>query len=134
MNAITKMLKKLQDRMLSLSMDQGEKLCITSAILLIAMPFVIIVLAGCATVPEPVVVTKTQYVTIELPPTLLEKCNVTKPPSVDAYLAGKPIEKEALMADYAILLLKDLQNCNSQLNKLAEAYLKQHDLLPKDGL
>jgi len=103
------------------------------------MYYLIIVLAllvGCSSKPIREVVTVTEFKTIPVPEHLLTKCFITKPPVIESYTSELIVKdkitdieyfklllhdyrrKENILTIYNIGLLKDLTNCNNQINEI----------------
>lgn len=80
--------------------------------------FILLLLTGCASQPKVEYVSKIERVPIDLPDNLLRPCPVSQPPSRDIYTTLEYEEKENILTNYAINLLKDLKNCNEQIMRL----------------
>lgn len=79
----------------------------------------IAMLTGCATTKtDTITVVKNTY--IEVPNGLLERCNVTNPPQVQAYAAAPQITKEYILTMYATNLLQDIALCDQQVQKIKQ--------------
>jgi hypothetical protein len=78
--------------------------------------FLCFVLAACAGPTKYIVKEKTT--TLTPPSELLDQCSITKPFSQSEYLSKNKIDKEIILAEYVVALLKDLGNCNVQIKAL----------------
>ncbi len=73
-------------------------------------------LAGCATSKESqFTVTKTQYVMVDIPSTMLTPIDYPMPPKEDVYLSASIPERETMLATYSIQTLQALRACNANL-------------------
>ena len=73
-------------------------------------------LAGCATTKETqFTVTKTQYVILDIPSTMLAPIDYPPPPKEDVYLSASIPERETMLATYSIQTLQALRACNANL-------------------
>ena len=82
---------------------------------------------GCSSTPKPTVVTNVTTVYKPLPESLLKKCPIPKPITKDEYLSKDVMEREIWLTTYNIKLLKELGNCNIQIDSiktLNDQYIK----------
>ena len=77
-------------------------------------------LTGCGSTKIDHVSTKTEVKVIKTPSYLLKNCSVTEPISKQDYLALGNKEKEKVLTEYSISLLKDLSKCNNQIRLISE--------------
>lgn len=84
-----------------------------------------LLLAGCGTTIQERVVIKTEIRTVKIPDTLLTPCEVTVPPQRETYINSNTKEKEKLLTDFSIDLLKDLRLCNAQIKKIRDLHKEQ---------
>lgn len=63
-------------------------------------------------------ITKEKTTVLTPPSELLEQCSITKPFSKSEYLAKNKTDKEVILGEYVVALLKDLGNCNVQIKAL----------------
>lgn len=91
----------------------------------------VLLLVACGSTPETRTVLKTEYRLIEVPAASLKKCEATPPPDKKNYLDSDPAGKENLLATYSISLLKDLKNCNQQIQSIIDFQNKEKLILLK---
>lgn len=90
-----------------------------------------IALAGCTTttsLDEPDVVYKTRLVPITVPNHLIEPIPVPTPPARNEYIYADAEDKEGMLTDYSIALLKALNDANLSLKSVREFMARQTDL------
>lgn len=90
-------------------------------------------LSGCASMglEAPTIVTKTQTIVVSTPSPLLLKCPIKEPPAESDYLAVDMSGRENLLTNYTIDLLKDLKNCNDQIETISVFQTQQIKLYGK---
>jgi hypothetical protein len=78
--------------------------------------FLCFVLAACA---GPIKYITREKTTVLTPPSeSLDQCKITKPFSQSEYLTKNKTDKEVILGEYIVALLKDLGNCNVQMKAL----------------
>lgn len=82
-------------------------------------------MAGCACKPTVETVTKTVFKPIAIADVMLLPCPVTTPPSKDQYMESSFTEREELLTKYTVLLLEDLNKCNTQINNIKSTQAQQ---------
>lgn len=78
--------------------------------------FLCFMLAACAGPTK--YITKEKTTVLTPPNELLDECIITKPFSQSEYLVKNKTDKEIIMAEYIIALLKNLGACNVQIKTL----------------
>lgn len=97
------------------------------SIIIISM---IVLMTGCGSEPiKPQTLTVYQYKFVDIDESLLKPCKVSEPPSKETYPNLNFIEKENILANYSISLLRDLKICNSQISKVKETIEKEKALV-----
>lgn len=92
------------------------------------MTFLLFGLTGCATTPETRTVTEYKIKPIAVSEALLLPCSTTPPPSVDDYLYLDVTDREDLLTNYTISLIKDVELCNNRLRLIKSIQDKQLQL------
>lgn len=83
---------------------------------IIAGCFAALLTVGCATQKETqFTVTKTQYVVIDIPSTMLAPIDYPTPPARERYLAASIPERETMLTTYSVQTLQALRACNANL-------------------
>ena len=72
---------------------------------------------------------KVVYKTTTIPSSLLAKCKATVPPKVKEYVASTWDKKEETLIVYSQSLLKDLADCNSQIDGIAVFVTKNNEAI-----
>lgn len=91
-----------------------------------------VILTGCSTKPQRIVVTEEKLVYVPIPKKYLSPCKTTRPIDKKEYLEIKiASEKETLLANNIISLHKDIHICNEQIKAIAEFNNKQIELMKK---
>lgn len=80
-------------------------------------------LSGCNTPPTQVV-TKTETVDRLVPENLTQKLKPSPPPTREFVLSIPPYDRETLWATYSVYLLKEVNQCNLQLEGIHNQYGK----------
>ena len=91
----------------------------------------LIFIAGCGTVPDKPVVTKTKTIVVTTPSPLLRDCKIDAPPAIDDYMSADMSGREDMMATYSTQLLKNLKNCNDQIDSITKFQDEQVKLYQK---
>lgn len=91
----------------------------------------VILIAGCSTKPQRIVVTETEYVYTPIPASFLKDCDVTKPPSKKEYLDTDDVGREDLLASRMINLYGDLRKCASQVRSIKDFDIEQQKIVNK---
>lgn len=81
-----------------------------------------IVLTGCATSPkyDKLEVSKVDVVYVTIPEELLTPCKPEKPLDRESYLKLKTWEREQVLTEYSVSLLKTIKECNININKIKD--------------
>jgi hypothetical protein len=76
-------------------------------------------LAACAAAPQkPMTITNVKTVVVQTPAPLLRDCPVSAPPDQKTYMALDMSGRENSLTNYILDLLKDLKNCNTQIDQI----------------
>lgn len=87
--------------------------------------FICALLSACGTTVQERIVVKTQTEIVKIPDSLLVKCEVTPPPQREVFVATTGKDRERLLTDYSIDLIKDLRLCNVQIDKIRTVQKEQ---------
>lgn len=87
--------------------------------LLLAITFL---MTGCGIIPKynKLEVNKTDVVYVTIPDELLKPCEPDKPLDTKSYLELKIWEREQVLTEYSISLLKTIKDCDLQITKIKE--------------
>lgn len=91
----------------------------------------IMLISGCSTKPQRVIVKETEYVYTSIPDASLRKCSVTKPPAKQEYLDTDDIGRENLLRSTIVKLYGDLDKCNSQIQSIKDFDTEQQKIIKK---
>lgn len=93
----------------------------------------VVLVVGCSTKPQRVVVKETNYVYTSIPASSLKECSVTKPPSKKEYLESDDAGRENLLRSTMVNLYGDLNKCNSQIKSIRDFNNKQKEIVDKSN-
>lgn len=89
---------------------------------ILSLLITVIVLTGCATSPkyDKLEVSKVDVVYVTIPEELLTPCKPEKPLDRESYLKLKIWEREQVLIEYSVSLLKTIKECNININKIKD--------------
>lgn len=79
-----------------------------------------VMIAGCSSQPKEVIITKYEYVTMELPKGLTQSCIATKPIDINTYTNYSEDAKNKYLTNYVITLLGDVKKCDNKVSGLVK--------------
>ena len=77
-------------------------------------------ITGCSTTPKERMVYKLETLYIELPDILVEDCNIPTPPDKTKYINSTDVNKENMLTEYTIELLRSIGECNNKIRTIRE--------------
>lgn len=75
---------------------------------------------GCQNQPPAKSIIQYEVKSIKVPEVLLKPCLASEPPAIDDYIKATEQERENLLTDYTIDLLKTISICNDQISNIRQ--------------